>query len=325
MPARGRAVAVLTASALLTAAAAAPPGAAPDPALAADRPYPAAAVDPQVLAGFSGDPAIQEVPPRPGTPSPAATPLPGPAQSGDAVPGALAAPGMPAPALAAYRAAEAGLARTDPGCHLTWSLLAAIGTVESGNGRYGGAAVGADGVVSPSIIGIRLDGSTPGTGVVHDTDGGRYDGDAQYDHAVGPMQFLPGTWVAYGVSATRGAAPNPQNIDDAALTAGHYLCSTGLDLSLAGSGARAAVLAYNGSDSYADTVLRLAQAYATEPLADVAVDALTATTPATTAPAPTTPAPTPTRTASPSPTPTRTPSPTPTTSSPSPTPTTTSP
>src|SRR3954465_4372534 len=151
MPARGRAVAVLTASALLTAAAAAPPGAAPDPALAADRPYPAAAVDPQVLAGFSGDPAIQEVPPRPGTPSPAATPLPGPAQSGDAVPGALAAPGMPAPALAAYRAAEAGLARTDPGCHLTWSLLAAIGTVESGNGRYVVPVVGSDGGGTPPV------------------------------------------------------------------------------------------------------------------------------------------------------------------------------
>src|SRR4051812_8877754 len=105
MSGRARAVAVLTASGLLTAAAAASPGAAPDPAHAADRLYQVAAVAPQVLAGFSGDPAIQEVPPRPGTPSLAATLLPGPAQAGDVAPGALASPGMPAPALTAYRAA----------------------------------------------------------------------------------------------------------------------------------------------------------------------------------------------------------------------------
>ena len=183
-------------------------------------------------------------------------------------PGSFAAPGMPARALAAYRAAAATLARTDPGCHLSWTLLAAIGTVESNNGQFGGAVIGGDGVVRPAIIGIRLDGSTPGTGVVRDTDHGVDDGDPVYDHAVGPMQFLPGTWMAYGVSATPGRAPNPENVNDAALTAGTYLCATGLDLS--GPQARAAVLAYNASDSYANTVLALARAYANAPLSQVA-------------------------------------------------------
>ncbi|MCZ0986095.1 hypothetical protein O1M54_11290 [Streptomyces diastatochromogenes] len=39
--------------------------------------------------------------------------------------------------FAAYRRAEAELARTAPGCRLRWQLLAAIGQVESGQARGG--------------------------------------------------------------------------------------------------------------------------------------------------------------------------------------------
>ena len=36
---------------------------------------------------------------------------------------------------------------------------------------------------------------------IRDTDGGSFDGDSSYDRAVGPMQFIPATWRAYGVDA----------------------------------------------------------------------------------------------------------------------------
>ena len=65
------------------------------------------------------------------------------------------------------------------------------------HGRLGRADLDADGVARPSIVGVRLDGS-PGLAEIPDTDGGHLDGDAAYDRAVGPMQFLPATWARYG-------------------------------------------------------------------------------------------------------------------------------
>jgi len=53
---------------------------------------------------------------------------------------------------------------------------------------------------------------------------------------------------------------DPQQIDDAALAAGHYLCHYG-DLSQP-AGWRAAVFAYNHVDSYVDSVAATANAYA---------------------------------------------------------------
>jgi len=229
----------------------------------------APAPDPALLAAIR-----QQTSPQPAlistlAPSPTTVPKTSPSQSRStsrtrSAPGrasAMAAPGMPAAALAAYKNSQAALARSRPACRLPWTLLAGIGTVESDNGRYAGATLGADGVVSPAIIGIPLNGSTPGTSVVHDTDHGRWDGDPVYDHAVGPMQFLPGTWAAVGTSATPGDAPNPENINDAALSAGIYLCDSGDDLATV-AGQRAAVLTYNDSATYADTVLALSDAYA---------------------------------------------------------------
>ncbi|MFN8077954.1 MAG: hypothetical protein U0Q19_00170 [Kineosporiaceae bacterium] len=194
--------------------------------------------------------------------APTARPAPLRTHGGDPVPAVrIVPPGLPAGALAAYRGAADWLARTDPGCHLTWSLLAAIGTVESDNGRFGGAVLGPDGVARPPILGIRLDGTRPGTARVTDTDGGRLDGDPVYDRAVGPMQFLPGTWAAFARSADPGRPADPQNIRDAALTAAGYLCHGGADLADP-AGLRSAVLRYNNSPVYADTVIRLAAAFA---------------------------------------------------------------
>ena len=167
---------------------------------------------------------------------------------------------IPPPTLAAYRRAAARLQEADPSCGLEWPLLAGIGRVESNHGRFGGAVVRADGVSAPPVIGIRLDGSLAGTMVVRDSDRGALDGDSLYDRAVGPMQFLPGTWRAYAADGDGDGRDNPQDIDDAALASAAYLCSGSGNLATP-AGARAAVLRYNNSSDYADLVLRLAAVY----------------------------------------------------------------
>jgi len=168
---------------------------------------------------------------------------------------------IPLRALEAYAGAETKTSATDPGCHLNWSTLAGIGRTESYHGMHDGSSIGADGVTSPPVIGVALDGS-PGVRRIADTDGGRLDGDPVWDHAVGPMQFLPQTWFRWGVRASGdGAAPDPQNIDDAALTAARYLCAKGGDLATP-AGWWAAVLTYNNSVQYGQEVFSDAEAYA---------------------------------------------------------------
>ena len=171
----------------------------------------------------------------------------------------LSTNGIPASALAAYRRAETLLAQADASCNLPWNLVAAIGRVESNHGRVNGNALDADGVAQPGIYGIALDGRD-GVARIMDTDGGALDNDSVYDRAVGPMQFIPGTWSSVGVDADNDGTKNPQDIDDAAAAAGIYLCAGAGDLSTAADAAEA-VKRYNRSDSYVDLVLRISSAY----------------------------------------------------------------
>lgn len=168
---------------------------------------------------------------------------------------------IPERSLVAYAHAELATRASTPDCKITWATLAGVGRVESHHGRYGGTRIGDDGVLEPPIIGIPLDGS-PGVRAIPDTDGGRLDGDKQWDRAVGAMQFLPTTWARWSLRANGdGAAPDPQNIDDAALSAARYLCASGGDLSSA-VGWWQAVLTYNESTEYGRNVFSGADAYA---------------------------------------------------------------
>jgi membrane-bound lytic murein transglycosylase B len=173
--------------------------------------------------------------------------------------------GIPTPALRAYGNAELAMRATEPACHLSWATLAGIGRVESDHGRFGGARLLANGEESRPVVGVPLDG-TGGVRNVPDTDGGRYDGDPTHDRAVGPMQFLPGTWTSYGADAMGTGRPDPENVNDAALAAAHYLCVGGRDLGTP-SGWWSGLLSYNDSGVYGQKVFGLADAYAWQALA----------------------------------------------------------
>jgi hypothetical protein len=168
--------------------------------------------------------------------------------------------GVPTPALRAYHRAAATLAQRQPSCRLGWSLLAGIGLIESDHGRYGGAVVGVDGRSRPRILGPRLNGIGP-VAAIHDSDRGRLDGDRVWDRAVGPMQFIPQTWASVGADGDGDGVENPDDIDDAALAAGYYLCASGGDLTDP-SARRSALLSYNGSEVYAFVVASYAADYA---------------------------------------------------------------
>jgi hypothetical protein len=185
--------------------------------------------------------------------------LPAGTVPGSSTPVALDRAGIPIRALAGYRRAASLIDPADPGCHIDWALLAAIGRVESDHGRFGGNQLDAAGVARPGIIGIALDG-TNGTARITDTDSGLMDGDTVYDRAVGPMQFLPGTWRVVGTDADGDGVKNPQDIADAATAAAIYLCSGHADLSQP-AGLNAAIMRYNASDSYVRTVIAIADAY----------------------------------------------------------------
>ncbi|MFD6448499.1 lytic transglycosylase domain-containing protein [Promicromonospora sp. NPDC060204] len=170
---------------------------------------------------------------------------------------------IPRRALAAYAGASLRLAETLPECGLGWNTLAGIGAVESIHGSYLGASTDADGLVSPPIIGIALDGSE-GVMEILDTDEGELDGDVRWDRAVGPMQFIPTTWGDYAQDGNLDGRADPHQIDDAVLTAAHYLCESGGDLTT-DDGWTAALAAYNRSVSYAHDVADLATSYGAEP------------------------------------------------------------
>jgi membrane-bound lytic murein transglycosylase B len=107
---------------------------------------------------------------------------------------------------------------------------------------------------------VPLDGSA-GVRSIPDTDGGMLDGNPQLDHAVGPMQFIPGTWRKWATDGNLDGRADPQQVDDAALSAARYLCAGGRDLATA-AGWWAAVFSYNNSVPYGQKVFGLADTYA---------------------------------------------------------------
>jgi len=167
--------------------------------------------------------------------------------------------GVSVTALQAYGLATLRAAADHPTCHLGWTTLAAIGKVESDHGKAKGATLQPDGTVLPPIIGAALDGKD-GRQTVLDTDAGKYDGDRTYDHAVGPMQFIPHTWEQYQVDADQDGQADPNNINDSALAAANYLCAGGKDLATSG-GWWGAILSYNDLRTYAQSVFDAADDY----------------------------------------------------------------
>jgi membrane-bound lytic murein transglycosylase B len=173
--------------------------------------------------------------------------------------GAAEQTGIPARALRAYVAAADAAGRFAPGCGIGWITVAAVGFVESAHGAYGGGSLNAAGQASGPLVGPSLDGN--GFAAIADTDDGALDGDARWDRAVGPMQFIPSTWELAGRDGNGDGTADPFNIDDAALSAAGYLCARGRDLTTA-NGWTGAVYSYNQSDSYVDQVRRQATSYA---------------------------------------------------------------
>jgi membrane-bound lytic murein transglycosylase B len=166
--------------------------------------------------------------------------------------------GIPGIALDAYHRATDRLTVEKPACEMEWTLLAGIGQVESNQGR---GRFDVHGNTIGRILGPRLDGSLPGTAVITDTDGGRFDGDAEYDRAVGPVQFIPSTWAVLGRDGNGDGVGDPNNIYDGALAAATLLCGQGGSMGDPAARTRA-ILAYNNSLAYVANVNAWANGYA---------------------------------------------------------------
>jgi hypothetical protein len=124
--------------------------------------------------------------------------------------------GIPTNYLMLYKESAAQFCPT-----MSWTVLAAIGEIESGHGANDG----------PSSAG-----------------------------ALGPMQFMPATWAAWGITAFgQTGPPDIMNPLDAVPSAARMLCADG-----AGNPAtlRQAIFAYNHATWYVNEVLALASEYA---------------------------------------------------------------
>jgi hypothetical protein len=165
--------------------------------------------------------------------------------------------GIPAPAVRAYANAQLNEPRD---CEVGWTTLAGIGWVESQHGTLGGRTLGDDGHSSTPILGPALDGqdfaairATPESTTWH--------GDPVWDHAIGPLQFIPSSWDTWGADGDHDGSADPNDLDDAAYAAAQYLCADGHDLTT-GDGWANAVFSYNHDQSYVDNVYAAAQEYA---------------------------------------------------------------
>jgi hypothetical protein len=117
---------------------------------------------------------------------------------------------------------QASAAEYCPG--LSWTVLAAIGEIESNDGQNMG----------PSSAG-----------------------------ALGPMQFLPSTWQQWGIDAFgQSGPPNIMDPYDAVPSAARMLCADGA--ANGGTSLYDAIYAYNHADWYVRDVLALAAQYAAD-------------------------------------------------------------
>lgn len=157
------------------------------------------------------------------------------------------------PVLAdAVAKAVAGAEAYVPGCKVRMALVAAVVEIEAGGGR--GRTISAPGDTDPKVIGPALDGSLPGTAVIADTDGGRWDADPTWDHAVGIAQFLPGTWARGGIDASGDGIADPHNVYDAVASQVAKLCRDGFPMATPDD-ERKALFAYNAATWYVDRVM----------------------------------------------------------------------
>ncbi|MEO5662004.1 MAG: lytic transglycosylase domain-containing protein [Nocardioides sp.] len=165
------------------------------------------------------------------------------------------AAGIPLPAMTAYARASVLAPRQ---CRIGWTTLAGIGWVESQHGTIGDRQLGDDGYSSEPILGPALDGglyaAVPAT-----RDSARWHGDRQWDHAIGPMQFIPSTWRTWQADGDGDGVADPNDIDDASLAAADYLCQSG-DLMSSGTWSRS-ILSYNHSTDYVLNVYTAADTY----------------------------------------------------------------
>jgi len=140
---------------------------------------------------------------------------------GDTAPSASATSAIPPAMLALYQQA----ATTCPG--LPWTVLAAIGTVESGNG-------------TSTLPGVHSGANSAG--------------------AEGDMQELASTFAEYDTPVPPGGAnpPSPYDPTDAVYAAARMLCANG---AANGANLNQAIFDYNHATWYVNEVLALAQTY----------------------------------------------------------------
>jgi hypothetical protein len=186
-----------------------------------------AILTPVLLAG-----AVAASPDRPSAPvsvaAPSAAPQPAPAV---VAPAAVAAPvaglRIPAAALSAYRKAEAIMATADPGCGLSWNLLAGIGRLEPTPASAEPSAVRAVSARTPA-----------------------------------PKKAPSATWLRFAADGDGDGRSDPSNPFDATLATARHLCSSGMNFRNQAQ-ALTALMRYNDSMPFAQNVLGWAAAYAT--------------------------------------------------------------
>ncbi|GGV63309.1 hypothetical protein GCM10010277_69360 [Streptomyces longisporoflavus] len=170
---------------------------------------------------------------------------------------------IPPVMLAAYKKAARLIGGQVPKCRgMSWPILAGIAKVESNHAA--GRSIARSGDIRPRIMGVLLNGSGQGgnTTVFPDTDGGKWDGTAAGERAVGPFQFLPSTWDTAGRDANGDRERDPHNAFDAALGAAVYLCGKGRDLRKRPQ-LEAAIFQYNHSREYVNNVSNWIRQYRT--------------------------------------------------------------